>query len=528
MPRHIQPQIRPAFVEQAVRSNWALIKVISVFAVGVELFNIIRVIFYSPSGLTTPNNWTYFAFYASLFLAAAVFLCADALGSRRLALKVRYSILKCAGSFFVLWQALFAAFDLSTSLSVGKISGVATMVAFAALFLMEPLYAVVNITAGYLIMLAYLVTLNDPGAVLNYVIMGMMTLVIYFARYHGICIELTQAGRIEDINRALEETEEQFRLSSEQYDLLLRQGNLIAFRWDIKEDVIRFSPAWKDVFDLPQQIDHIRDKVETGRRLNDQQKKTLLHCLTEAYATAAYQKQEVLLPVKGGKERWFEVHIAFQHGRDGLPVKGGKERWFEVHIAFQHGRDGQPVVGVGLLFDIMDQKDRILELEREVSLDAFTRTLNKTALESYGTRRLAQLEPRQQMVLLILDMDDFKTINDTYGHQAGDHVLVQLASLMNALAPARCRVGRLGGDEFAAIFDPPCTRYTAENYAARLIEAVRRIEWEGKPLPAACSIGIAACPGGGAYDALYAAADKALYEAKRQGKGRYRFAGSQP
>ena len=46
MPRHIQPQIRPAFVEQAVRSNWALIKVISVFAVGVELVNIIRVIFY--------------------------------------------------------------------------------------------------------------------------------------------------------------------------------------------------------------------------------------------------------------------------------------------------------------------------------------------------------------------------------------------------------------------------------------------------------------------------------------------------
>ena len=286
MPRHIQPQIRPAFVEQAVRSNWALIKAISVFAVGVELFNIIRVIFYSPSGLTTPNNWTYFAFYASLFLAAAVFLCADALGGRNLSLKVRYGILQFAGSFFVLWQALFAAFDLSTSLSVGKISGVATMVAFAALFLMEPVYAVVNITAGYLIMLAYLATLNDPGAVLNYVIMGMMTLVIYFARYHGICTELTQAGRIEDINRALEETEEQFRLSSEQYDLLLRQGNLIAFRWDIKEDVIRFSPAWKDVFDLPQQIEHIRDKVETGRRLNDQQKKTLLHCLTEAYATA--------------------------------------------------------------------------------------------------------------------------------------------------------------------------------------------------------------------------------------------------
>ena len=280
-----------------------------------------------------------------------------------MALKVRYSILKCAGSFFVLWQALFAAFDLSTSLSVGKISGVATMVAFAALFLMEPLYAVVNITAGYLIMLAYLVTLNDPGAVLNYVIVGMMTLVIYFARYHGICIELTQAGRIEDINRALEETEEQFRLSSEQYDLLLRQGNLIAFRWDIKEGCDPPSaPRGKTCSTCPSRSTTSGTRSRPAGGLNDQQKKTLLHCLTEAYATAAYQKQEVL-----------------------LPVKGGKERWFEVHIAFQHGRDGQPVVGVGLLFDIMDQKDRILELEREVSLDAFTRTLNKTALESYGT-----------------------------------------------------------------------------------------------------------------------------------------------
>lgn len=56
MPRHIQPQIRPAFVEQAVRSNWALIKVISVFAVGVELFNIIRVIFYSPSENHDPQQ----------------------------------------------------------------------------------------------------------------------------------------------------------------------------------------------------------------------------------------------------------------------------------------------------------------------------------------------------------------------------------------------------------------------------------------------------------------------------------------
>ena len=67
MPRHIQPQIRPAFVEQAVRSNWALIKAISVFAVGVELFNIIRVIFYSPSGLTNALSQSILPFTPACF-----------------------------------------------------------------------------------------------------------------------------------------------------------------------------------------------------------------------------------------------------------------------------------------------------------------------------------------------------------------------------------------------------------------------------------------------------------------------------
>ena len=68
-------------------------------------------------------------------------------------------------------------------------------------------------------------------------------------------------------------------------------------------------------------------------------------------------------------------------------------------------------------------------------------------------------------------MDDFKNINDTYGHQAGDHVLLQLGRRMKDLAPAHCRVGRLGGDEFAAIFEPPCTRAAVEVYAARLLAA---------------------------------------------------------
>ena len=366
MPRLIEPQIRPAFIERAVRSNWTLMRMVSVFAIAVELFNMGRVLFGTEARLGTLNNRIYFGFYASLFLAGAAFLAIDVLLRARLSLRARYRMVLTAGSVFVLWQVLFAIHDISRSISIGKISAVTSLVAFAALFLMEPIYAVANIAGCYAILLAFLSTLGDGGAVLNYLIVAALSLVIYFARLHDVCTELTQAGIIQDMHR----------------------------------------------------------------------------------------------------------------------------------------------------------QKRIAELEKELRMDNFTRTLNKTALASYTVRRLAELPPGEELAMLILDMDDFKVINDTYGHLAGDSVLVQLAGLMNELAPDRARVGRLGGDEFAVVFNPPDAEAAACAYARQLLEAVPRITWNGETVPAACSIGIAVCGRGTDYAVLYDAADKALYQAKHEGKGR--------
>lgn len=366
MPRLIEPQIRPAFIERAVRSNWTLMRMVSVFAIAVELFNMGRVLFGTEARLGTLNNRIYFGFYASLFLAGAAFLVIDVLLRERLSLRARYRMVLTAGSVFVLWQVLFAIHDISRSISIGKISAVTSLVAFAALFLMEPLYAVANIAGCYAILLTFLSTLGDGGAVLNYLIVAALSLIIYFARLHDVCTELTQAGIIQDMHR----------------------------------------------------------------------------------------------------------------------------------------------------------QKRIAELEKELRMDNFTRTLNKTALASYAARRLAELPPDEELAMLILDMDDFKVINDTYGHLAGDSVLVQLAGLMNELAPDRARVGRLGGDEFAAVFNPPDAEAAACAYARQLLEAVPRITWNGETVPAACSIGIAVCGRGTDYAVLYDAADKALYQAKHEGKGR--------
>lgn len=498
MPGRIPPHTHRAFVAKAVQSNWPLLCAVSVFVVVIELFNIVRVTFWSPSGLTTLNNWIYFGFYTVLLFLAAAFLLIDAFLKEKLSDVVRYRLTLAAGSVFILWNTLFGVYDIQRSISIGKISAVTSLVAFAALFIMEPRYAVVNLAASLGILLTFLSTLEDLSALLNYAIVGLLAIVIYFFRFQEVCSGLEQADELQQVNRALEESEERSRLSGEQYEMLLERGRLISFKWDMQRDEVHFSPAWEEMFGPPRKFAHIRQTIQEGGRMDARQKEALLRCMENVYSQSGVEKEELL-----------------------LPVKDGSQRWFEVHIAVQKDRDGQAALGIGLLVDIMDQKNRILELEKEVSLDAFTQTLNKSALESYGARRLAQLDSRERMALLILDMDDFKNINDTYGHQAGDHVLLQLGRRMKDLAPAHCRVGRLGGDEFAAIFEPPCTRAAVEAYAARLIDAVRGIEWEGQPMPTACSIGISACAGGASYDSLYAAADKALYEAKRQGKGRY-------
>jgi len=178
------------------------------------------------------------------------------------------------------------------------------------------------------------------------------------------------------------------------------------------------------------------------------------------------------------------------------------------------------------------QKNRRDELAVEALTDALTRLSNRRALEQQLDHLLAySRRSKESLSLMIFDIDHFKAVNDTYGHQIGDDVLIALAQHARDVMRAQDALGRWGGEEFMAIM-PGTSRDSALVAAERLrahIEETRIITSAG-PVSVTVSVGVATTLplNDLTGTALIAAADRALYAGKRAGRNRVVHADGQP
>ena len=158
------------------------------------------------------------------------------------------------------------------------------------------------------------------------------------------------------------------------------------------------------------------------------------------------------------------------------------------------------------------------EVERLARTDGLTGLANRRSFEATLGRELAQaLRRGEPCGLIVLDVDHFKAVNDTFGHQAGDEVLAQVACALGGAARTTDFVARYGGEEFAVVL-PACAGAEAMAVAERLRVAVAA---QAGPVAVTVSAGVAVFPADGANaSSLVAAADTALYKAKRQGRDR--------
>lgn len=204
-------------------------------------------------------------------------------------------------------------------------------------------------------------------------------------------------------------------------------------------------------------------------------------------------------------------------GKAGTPT-----RWVNVVLSPIEDHRLQGVVN-----DITERKHAEEAAQELAATDHLTGLGNRLGFE----RKLEQMvdecyrDPDHRFALLMLDLDWFKQVNDTYGHQAGDDVLIHVARLLEKAVRKSDFVGRLGGDEFVVLLDSTFRREIIEPIIGKIIAGIGQPVpiGQGRSVNVGASVGAAVFEDTMTRDELIQRADKAMYYAKESGRNTYRF-----
>ena len=166
-----------------------------------------------------------------------------------------------------------------------------------------------------------------------------------------------------------------------------------------------------------------------------------------------------------------------------------------------------------------DLKHKFEELKERASKDALSGLLNRVTAEMYINQRLNNMSQDDMCAMFIVDIDNFKQVNDTLGHQAGDQAIRQSARILSSLFRATDIVGRLGGDEFIILLSGHISEKQVRRKGNEICERLQLVLGNNPCITITASVGINIASGTGLkFNELYQSADLALYKAKESGK----------
>ena len=199
----------------------------------------------------------------------------------------------------------------------------------------------------------------------------------------------------------------------------------------------------------------------------------------------------------------------------------GEHQWLRIVSHFVTDDLGKPITVIGKVTNIDDEMRERLDLSQRAHHDGLTGLLNWKTFQERTAELLAE---GQAGALLVIDTDDFKNVNDSYGHLVGDAALKNTANALSKAFRPNDLVGRLGGDEFAVCVVGSITHDKLSQRCADIIEhAVGFLDADGEIRSVTVSIGGVELPEGVqvSYEDAYQQADRALYHAKADGKDRF-------
>ena len=301
--------------------------------------------------------------------------------------------------------------------------------------------------------------------------------------------------------------QEELEQEKERYRILLEQSQDIFFDVDTEKRQFRCSPNF--LLKFGREATPIFN--ENGRPNNRQ----IVH------PEDLPALNELRRRIRSGKPTAFAVMR--------IPTAEGRYIWCRVQ-ATRISKPDVPLRLVGKIVDIDEEVRRRAELERRTQRDSLTDLLNKTAFrEKICAAMPVKPQHDKTDALLFLDLDNFKLINDTFGHVKGDAALLAASDVLKRIFRNADAVGRFGGDEFC-VFVRGITREALEERAAALLSELHTfVEQDGQRVEITTSIGIYLFDGTeSSYDVALHRADNAQYQAKQAGKNCYRFYDEMP
>ncbi|HEY8718689.1 PAS domain S-box protein [Pengzhenrongella sp.] len=390
---------------------------------------------------------------------------------------------------------------------------------------------------------------DDAGRVVDFVYVEANPAA---CEYNGLTHDALVGARVLDLLPGLRDAG-MFRL----YEHLVRTGkpmrmNDLPYKYELKGGEERrfdlqavqlgdgMSYTWRDVTDRYDTAQALAASEEQHRLLTENLSDVVMHLrggvivwVTPSVTTAlgwalqdvvGHELIEFVVPDdrREADQRRALLPGATERFRVRVRAKDGTDHWVQVHAKPFYGQDGEPD-GVVNSFRIIDREVAVeAELEQRASSDELTGLMNRReVLERLELMTGHKSRSGQAAAVLFCDIDGFKTINDKYGHSAGDDVLQTVASRVNACLRSTDLAARFGGDELLILLDGVHELANALDIAENIRRAVAKpIPSDDKTVTATLSVGVTLALPGESVDDMIARADEAMYEAKQAGGDR--------
>lgn len=300
---------------------------------------------------------------------------------------------------------------------------------------------------------------------------------------------------ITDVDEQKEQLQEQYWQKS-MYQTLAELPGMITYDYNPKTDELTIRVASKT---------GEMETIQTNNIVNNLRDQNWL-APESAESFATEMRRALNMPTNGSVE--FKGRFNGQQNY----------RWYRAYFTSVADENGKVYRIAGRADDIERDKRQIMDWKNQAEQDIMTGLLNHDSALQYIEHSLREADGG---IMFLMDVDNFKQINDTYGHMRGDEILISVASVLRELFRKDDVIGRFGGDEFIMFIPGEQSKALADSKANEIIQKINEINIESD-INVKCSVGVAIAENNSISAVeLFAQADGALYDSKRKGKGMY-------